>query len=754
MNDTVQVAVSEAAITYDKCYTYAVPDSLQASVRPGSMVLVPFGKGNAPRMGVVLAREQTEQLPPKYKTIFDVAPEKAALTPELLKLVDFLKKRTFCSYYEAVKAVIPYGALYKAVKTADGPRLQKQLVRHTQKWYLRTDLEPGNLSCRWNEKQKAVLEKLQQVDAAPEEALLEGCHITPSVLETLCSRGVIRLELRDRTLELYSQPVSSRPICLSAEQQSVADGLTEMLQQGAPQVALLHGVTSSGKTLVFMRLLEKVVLLGKQAIVLVPEISLTPQMIRRIQGRFGDRVAVQHSALNHTERLLQWQQIQNGDVDIVVGTRSAVFAPLPQLGLIIMDEEQEHTYRSENSPRYSAHDVAKFRIVQANALLLFASATPSLESYYAAKNGKYRLFELCHRYGNTPLPQVTMIDTREELAKGNVGQISYPLTDAINDVLSRSKQVILLMNRRGYQTVGICKKCTSVLKCSRCSVPLVYHKSQSKLMCHHCGETVSPPPAACPECGGELRYTGFGTQWIEEELAEKFPAARVLRMDQDTTGKKDSHRQMLADFADRKYDILVGTQMVAKGLDFADVELVGVIGVDTLLLNQSYRAFEQVFALVTQVVGRSGRAGTQGQALIQTVDPSHPILELAAKQDYPSFYQQEIAFRKMNLYPPFCNLCMIGFQADTEAAALAAAGQFSSLLQQQAGRFADIPLRIIGPSAYHVLMVNNKYRYKLTLKCRNDNRFRTLLWQVASEYFKLPVAGRVSLSFDFHSDEV
>ena len=749
---TAQVAVSNAAFQYDKWYTYLVPEPLSERIRVGSMVLVPFGRASAPRMGVVLQLDETAELPSRCKALYDTAPETAALTPELLRLVQFLRERTFCTYYEAVKTVIPYGALYRAVDTADGPRLQKQLVRHTQRWYRNAppSAEPvGKLT----EKQQKVLEYLRQTGAAPEEAVLESCGVGKTVLDRLTEKGLLLTELRDRREELYVQELPPEEIHLSAEQQRVFEGLSALLTGGAPRTALLHGVTSSGKTLVFLKLLEKAVSEGKQAIVLVPEISLTPQMIARIKRNFGQRVAVQHSALSHTERLLQWQQIQNGEIDVVVGTRSAVFAPLPQLGLIIIDEEQEHTYRSEQSPRYQAHDIARYRAADVGGLLLLASATPSLESYYMAQMGKYGLFELHHRYGDIPLPQVDLIDTREELLKGNPGLISMPLADAICDSINREKQAIILLNRRGYQTVGICTSCAQVLKCTSCSVPMVYHKAQNKLMCHHCGRTLIPPPTQCPECGGPLRYTGFGTQKIEEELAEKFPSARILRMDLDTTGKKDSHRQMLSDFAAHRYDVLIGTQMVAKGLDFADVDLVGVIGVDTLLFNQSYRAFEEVFSLITQVVGRSGRAGGQGRALIQTVDPQHPILHLAARQDYRAFYEDEIRFRKLNLYPPFCSLCMIGFQGTAEADAAAAAGQFSSLLQQLARQNPDIPLRVLGPTPYHIVMVNDRYRYKLTLKCKNDAAFRALLRQTSERFLQQPISSKVAVTFDFHSDE-
>lgn len=757
-----QVAVNDAAFHYDKCYTYSIPPQLADTVHAGSLVLVPFGRASAPRMGVVLEVGSPEALPPRCKALWDAAPEGAALTPALLRLVQMLREHTFCTYYEAVKTVLPYGALYRVQHTPEGPRLQQQLARRTQRWYALAapappaSSEPTEPSApparRPSEKQQAVLAALA---AGPKEesALLADCGVGRGVLDNLVKKGLLTLEKRDSPPPPAAPAGPKEAIVLSDEQAAVCEGLTALLQSGRPQAALLHGVTSSGKTLVFLQLLAQTVAMGRQAIVLVPEISLTPQMIARIQRQFGDRVAVQHSALSHTERLQQWQQIHAGKVDVVVGTRSAVFAPLARLGLVIIDEEQEHTYRSEQSPRYLAHDVARFRAGQENALLLLASATPSLESYYAAEQGRYHLFRLKNRYGGLPLPKVELVDTREELLKGNPGLLSMPLTDAVCQCLQEEKQAILLLNRRGYQTVGLCTRCAKVLKCTSCSVPMVYHKTQNKLMCHHCGRTLTPQPTVCPDCGGAIRYTGYGTQRIEEELAQKFPSARILRMDMDTTGKKDAHRQMLTDFAAHRYDVLIGTQMVAKGLDFPRVSLVGVIGVDALLFNQGYRAFEEVFSLVTQVVGRSGRAGGQGQALIQTVDVNHPILNLAAAQDYAAFYADEIQFRRLNLYPPFCSLCMIGFQAAREEDARSGAAAFSELLQQNARRAPQLPLRILGPSPYHIVMVNDHYRYKLTLKCRNDTAFRNLLRETAQAFCALPLAAKISLSFDFHADD-
>ncbi len=750
MPKTVGVAVSNATFHFDKLYTYAVMPDQQDTVRLGSMVLVPFGRGSRARMGVVLACD-AEPESAKLKFLFDVAPASACLTPELLRLVHFLKERTFCTYYEAVKAVIPYGAQYKPTVAEDGvtPVLQKQLVRHTENAYKLVGTLPPKP--RPTAKQLAAVALL----AGGERTLsaLEEKGISRAVLDNLCAKGVLECSKVNKSIDLYSSiPLKNEPILLTEEQQAAYDALLPGLEDTAPHSALLYGVTGSGKTLVFLKLIEHCLQMGRRALVLVPEISLTPQMILRLKSQFGKRVAVQHSALNHTERLLQWQMIQDGGADIVVGTRSAIFSPLENIGLVIIDEEQEHTYRSESAPRYSAHEVARQRAAENGALLLLASATPSTESYYAAQHGRTQLVRLTKRYGGNPLPKVQIVDMRAELASGNPREISLAMEDAIRRNLEAGKQTILLLNRRGYQTVAQCEDCREVLKCQKCSVPMVYHKSAHKLLCHYCGSQLDPPPARCPACGGKLQYRGFGTQKAEEELAKLFPEARILRMDQDTTAAKDAHEKLLAKFARHEYDIMVGTQMVAKGLDFEDVTLVGVLGIDSLLFAQGFRAYETVFSLVTQVVGRSGRAKDPGFAIIQTTDPDNPVLNLAAAQDYDAFFEQEIAYRKLGLYPPFCGLCVVGFAGPKESEVARASARFAALLGRQAAKQPDLPLRVLGPTPGSIEKINDSYRYKLTVKCRNDRRFRDLIRETLTLYEQEKLPGKATVVVDLHSD--
>ena len=750
MPKTVGVAVSNATFHFDKLYTYAVMPAQQDAVRLGSMVLVPFGRGSRARMGVVLACD-AEPESSKLKYLFDVAPASACLTPELLKLVYFLKERTFCTYYEAVKAVIPYGAQYKPAVAADGvtPVLQKQLTRHTENSY--------QLAGELPTKPKPTAKQLAAVallSGGPRtQGELEEKGISRAVLDNLCTKGVLACTRVNRSIDLYASiPFQNEPIVLTEEQQAAYGALLPHLEDTAPHSALLYGVTGSGKTLVFLKLIERCLQLGRKALVLVPEISLTPQMILRLKSQFGRRVAVQHSALNHTERLLQWQMIQDGGADIVVGTRSAIFSPLGNIGLVIIDEEQEHTYRSESAPRYSAHEVARQRAAENGALLLLASATPSTESYFAAQKGRTQLVRLTKRYGGNPLPSVQIVDMRAELASGNPREISLALEDAIRRNLEAHKQTILLLNRRGYQTVAQCEDCREVLKCPKCSVPMVYHKASHKLLCHYCGSQMDPPPKNCPACGGKLQYRGFGTQKAEEELAKLFPEARILRMDQDSTAAKDAHEKLLARFADHEYDIMVGTQMVAKGLDFEDVTLVGVLGIDSLLFAQGFRAYETVFSLITQVVGRSGRAKDPGFAIIQTTDPDNPVLNLAAAQDYDAFFEQEIAYRRLGLYPPFCGLCVIGFAGGKEIEVARAAARFSALLGQQAAKQPDLPLRVLGPTPGNIEKINDTYRYKLTIKCRNDRRFRDLVRETLGLYEQEKLPSKASVVVDLHSD--
>ena len=534
------------------------------------------------------------------------------------------------------------------------------------------------------------------------------------------------------------------------EEQSAAHGrLCELADSGEAHTALLYGVTGSGKTEVFLRTIRHVLDGGRGVIMMVPEISLTPQMIDRFRRYFGGQVAVLHSGLSMTERLDEWKRIKNGGASIVVGTRSAVFAPMENIGLIVIDEEQEGTYKSEMSPRYHARDVARFRAAQEGALLLLASATPSVESFYRAREGRYELLTLKNRYGAARLPDVAILDMAAQPLGAQSASLSERLAAELQRNLDAGEQSILLLNRRGYNTLVKCAVCSTVATCPNCSVALTYHSANGHLMCHYCGYTARPDES-CPTCGNKFRrFSGAGTQKVEQELCELFPDARILRMDMDTTMARFSHEKHFSDILAGKYDIIIGTQMVAKGLDFPNVTLVGVLSADSALYAQDYRSFERAFSLFTQVVGRSGRAEKAGRAYIQTFTPENPVIALAAAQDYDGFYAEEIDSRRIHLYPPFCDMVGIGFSgleyAGTKEAARRFLAEFTRLAKTE---YAELPLRVLGPCESQIVKLAGKYRFRMAIKCRYDRRTRALLRGVADWYFSQPALRGVTLTVD------
>ncbi len=546
----------------------------------------------------------------------------------------------------------------------------------------------------------------------------------------------------------------SQPLTLSPAQQEVFKSILPLALHPDKKPALLYGVTASGKTAIFIKLIEQMLLQDKSVLLLLPEISLATQMAKRMKQLFGEGVALVHSALSDSERATYHVGIKNGSYRIVIGTRTAMFAPMQNLGLIIMDEEQDASYSSDRTPRFSTHTVAGYVAKRQGALLLLASATPSITTYYFAQKGFFHYFELNTRYNDIPLPTAVICDLRQDRALGNVGAVSDMLKQDIEQNISDGKQTILLLNRRGYRTAGVCEQCRSPKTCRNCSVPMVLHKSQNRLLCHYCGAQEPAKTSSCDKCGGALSFTGAGTEHIEDELAQRFPGVGVIRMDTDVVAKKDSHEQLLSVFSERQADILVGTQMVAKGLDFEDVTLVGVLGIDSMLYACSYRAFETVFSLITQVVGRSGRTNGDGRAVIETSDPKHHVILLAAKQDYKTFYKQELSFRNLSLYPPFCSLIVISFVAKTATRATEAALVFRSLLtERHSEHFKNQPIRVLGPAPYNVAIVNQKHRVKLTLKCKNSKTFRDFLRYTMSQMSQKKYDNGVEIFIDFNSRE-
>lgn len=804
--------MDKAAYHFDKLYNYAIPVEFAAVLQPGMRVLVPFGGGNRKRQGIVLGRKQVPSLE-KLKPLVSLLDSEPILSPELLRLVSFLKETTFCSYFGAVKAILPGGIGYRMRYdyglsplwdrakeplredeqmlvnylenksgmvpeekllgllglSADSPLLGEMLQKgilvreETAKRRMKDETvrmlalsapREGMEGIRLTPKQKEVLSFLQTVETASVRETIYFTGVTEAVFRALEKKGLLYYydaEVLRQTLQSGEKKKELPP--LTPEQETAYQSLLQNYQKKEASTALLYGVTGSGKTQVYLKLIAKAVEEGRQAIVLVPEISLTPQAIAAFTAVFGDKVAIQHSGLSLGERMDQWKKIRAGQVSIAVGTRSAIFAPFRNLGLIIIDEEQEHTYKSEASPRFHARDVARFRSAQNNCLLVLASATPSVESYYYAQKGVYHLVTLKNRYGGALLPNVEVVDMGQELRDGNDSQLSRELLVEMQENLQNKEQTILLLNRRGYHTRVICTGCNTAASCPNCSIAMTYHAANGRLMCHYCGYS-RPADEHCPVCGGQyLRYQGIGTQKLEEELHELFPDARVLRMDADTTMSKNAHSEKFRAFADGAYDIMVGTQMVAKGLNFPKVTLVGVLAADASLFGDDFKCQERTFSLITQVVGRSGRGEKHGRAMIQTYVPDNPVIEQAACQDYEGFFREEILGRKVMLYPPFCSICAIGFSGPMESQVIGAAKRFLKDLKQTAAeKYPGLPLRVLGPTANMIVKISGKYRYKILIKCKNTADFRRMIADLLIRSGKDPQNKQVSVFGDLYYD--
>ncbi|HBL40410.1 MAG TPA: primosomal protein N' [Ruminococcaceae bacterium] len=812
---TVGVALENTAYYFDKLYDYAVPSELTQKALPGVRVLVPFGKGNTKRQGVILTVKQAEE-ERKLKAITAVLDEQPPVEGDLVKLIPWLKSRTFCTYFDAFRCILPTGynlkltqfysanpefdeetlgadekeiylSLIKSCKFTEREKLLKAfgfqadcdilermykknaLMRNVDTVRRLGDLtrksvrfcvdetEYERISQALTKKQLAVCELLRESGSAGVKELCYFTGVTAAVITALAKRGVV--EIYDA--EVYRKPNNLKETgkgsetCLTQEQQQAFDALVAQFRQGEKRVSLLYGITGSGKTQVYIKLIQFMLDNNFGAILMVPEIALTPQIVQLFCNHFGNRIAVFHSALSLGERLDEWKRVKRGEAKIVIGTRSAVFAPVKNLGLIVIDEEQEHTYKSEMSPRYNAKEVARFRCDENKALLVFGSATPSLESYARARNGIYTLHTLKNRYAGAVLPKVITVDLCEERANGNRSALSGKLIASLEEAIADGKQAILLMNRRGYNTFASCTACGKVVTCPNCSISLTYHQANGRLMCHYCGYS-QPLAEACPECGQKkLRYAGFGTQMIEDELSRLFPQARVLRMDQDTTMRKNAHEKALTQFAQGHYDILLGTQMVAKGIDFENVTLVGVISADQELYNDDFRSLERTFSLLTQVVGRAGRGKNPGQAIVQTMTPENEIIRLAAKQDYDGFYKTEIGLRKMMTYPPFCDLFVIGFSGEDENKVRVVAKlflqKFKTLAQESYG---DLKFIVLGPLQPRVAKICNRHRYRMIIKGKNTARSRALIAELLVDFGKATEFGDVSISADINPESI
>lgn len=769
------VAAENALYSFDKLFYYAIPEALSEKVSAGARVVVPFGKGSKKRVGLVFEVREPEA-GMKLKPISAVIDDEPIVSEELLNLCRWLKENTFCTYFDAFRSILPSGLAYtlknrfelnknasedelsddektlvKALETAGKSELETLYAENKAKVnalvkrgvLVQSEIPERKVgdevnvmvrvrgdfdeSVKLTPKQKAAVEFVCANDSASIKEVCYSCAATASVVNRLIEKGVF--ERFENVVFRLNSDVSAEEnpddITLSPKQQSVFDGISAMMTGEKPGCALLRGITGSGKTSVFIKLIDRALKEGKSAIMLVPEISLTPQMVGKFQRLFGKEVAILHSSLSVGERADEYRRIKSGAAKIVIGTRSAVFAPVKNLAIIVVDEEGEGTYKSENSPRYHARDVAKQRCFAQNSVLLLASATPSLESYYFAKTGRYALFELDERFNNAVLPEVEIVDMQKERENGNMSSFSVSLCENIEYNLSRGEQSILLLNRRGYRTGVRCALCGKPMECPNCSVPLTYHKANGCLMCHCCGY-MKKFDSVCPYCGGKFfGMKGEGTQLIEDELSGLFPKARILRMDADTTSGKTAFERRFKAFADGEYDIMVGTQMIAKGLNFPNVTLVGVLKTDNSLYAADFRAYERTFSLITQVAGRSGRGDKRGRALIQTFSPEHYVINLAAKQNYPAFYAEEIKLREAVFYPPFCDIVTFVFSAVNENECAKAAKMFAGMLIETAKSYGGrVPVRVLGPALCAVGRINGRFRYSLMVKCKNSASLR------------------------------
>lgn len=805
-----EVAVEGLVYHIDALFTYLIPEKLEVS--KGCRVLVPFGNGNKKKQGFVLNIKSLEEVDTglKLKSIAAVLDEVPLLNDEMLSLVFYLKENTFCTLFEAAKAMLPSGIgleyvvsfmvdesissavieklsneekeVYEFLKggckfqkkekilsslgfTADSPVLEKLVKKGVLVSNVDTKRKTGDLTVKnvrlalseeeaesklgsLTQKQRSVLSLLLDIGSASVKEVCYFTGVTVAVVSALCKKGFV--EIFDS--EVYRKPKITAEKHktlipdLTENQQKAFDYLSEKVENGKAGAALLYGVTGSGKTQVFIKLIEKVVNSGKGVIVMVPEIALTPQTINIFYSYFGDTVAVFHSALSAGERIDEWKRVKNGDAKIAIGTRSAVFAPFDNLGLIVMDEEHEHTYKSEMTPRFHAREVAKFRCVKNDAFLLLSSATPSIESYKNALDGKYGFVKLSERFGKAVLPDVKTVDI-----SNSKSIISNELYSEIEEVLEDKKQAILLMNRRGFNTFATCESCKSVITCPNCSISLTYHNANNRLMCHYCGYSMNFTDV-CPTCNNKtIKYAGFGTQRIEDDIDNIFPNARVLRMDADTTLAKYSYEEKLQAFAKGEYDILLGTQMVAKGLNFPKVTLVGVISIDQQLYNDDFRSSEKAFDLLTQVVGRSGRGDFKGKAIIQTALPDNDIITLASEQDYEGFFEMENVIRKAMIYPPYCDICSLTFISENFSKCNISANRFLEMIKSAVGEeFSDVKLNVLGPLQPKVSKINNKYRFILTIKCKNNKRFRSMISSLLVAFMKDKLNSGVTVTVDIN----
>ncbi|KKK39616.1 primosomal protein N' [Mesobacillus campisalis] len=793
------VIVDVPAKQTDKTFDYLIPDNLESVIVPGVRVNVPFGPRNI--QGFVTGIK-TESEFKKLKEIAGALDLKPVLNKELLLLGEWLTEHSLCYRISAYQAMLPAAlkAKYqKKVVLTEGTSKEdleeearnlfssgseaswETAVEQNLVNLLKRESDRGLVDVVYEVKDRVRRKKLKHIlplgdtdslaeqkerlspQAKAQRRLLDFFqeHPAPVELKTLVANGFSQAAVKalikagilgEQDMEVYRDPYAGRefqrqePLVLTEAQEKAIAPILSSIEEERHEVFLLYGVTGSGKTEIYLQSIQQVLEKGEEAIVLVPEISLTPQMVKRFKERFGDLVAVMHSGLSAGEKYDEWRKIQRREVKVVVGARSAIFAPFKNLGIIIIDEEHETSYKQEENPRYHARDVAIHRAATHRCPVVLGSATPSLESFARAQKGVYTLLALPKRMNEQPLPEVEIVDMREEMRQGNRSMFSRSLFEKLEDRLAKGEQTVLFLNKRGHSSFVMCRDCGYVINCPNCEITLTYHRYQEQMKCHYCGYE-EPVPVICPECTSEhIRYFGTGTQKVEEELTKLLPEARVIRMDVDTTGKKGSHERLLNAFGEGAADILLGTQMIAKGLDFPNITLVGVLSADTMLHLPDFRSSEKTFQLLTQVSGRAGRHELPGEVVIQTYTPEHYSIELAGTQDYDRFYQQEMMARKLHKYPPFYYIALVTVSHEELMKAVSVTEKITRYISSRLSKEAVV----LGPVASPIPRIKNRYRYQCLIKYKKEPELRASLRQVLDRYQQETAKEGLQISLDLN----
>jgi len=727
-----EVIINSHVKTLNKVFDYQIPERLVDVVRIGSRVLIPFGQGGKMEEGFVVGMKATSEY--TVKEIAQVE-EKQFLSKTAVELAEWMAKRYFCNVADGIKLCLPPGTTSKHAKK----RIKEKTIQFARVKCEKEEVEEAIASGKIKtDKQKRALEFLLKNGETVAQDVEALADVSRSILKTLEKNGYIVLEEKEiqRNPLKDTQIERTQKLILNAEQEAAFTTIADAMEDGFFSEFLIFGVTGSGKTEIYLQLIEKALQEGKSSLVLVPEISLTPQTIERFVKRFGEEeIAVLHSKLSTGERYDSWQNIHKGEAHIVIGARSAVFAPMQNLGIIIIDEEQDNSYKSEMTPRYHTREVARYIAQKEDIPLVLGSATPSLETYKRAKEGEIGLLPLHQRANKQALPEVEIIDLRKELAKGNHSMLSERLQEAITETLQKKQQMILFLNRRGYSTFIMCRECGYIATCKRCNISLTYHAKQNKLKCHYCGYETDILHT-CPECQSTtIRYFGTGTQKLEEQIQALYPEARVLRMDIDTVRKKHGHEEIMEAFKKGEADILIGTQMIVKGHHFPNVTLVGVIAADSSLNIDDFRASETTFQLLTQVAGRAGRGEEKGRVMLQTYNPDHFVLELVKKQDFLAFYEIEILLRKQLKNPPFCDIIVIGVSDTDNERAEKTIQRLYAYLKQKI-QTENTPIMVYKGIPAPIDKIKDRFRWRMIIKCKYNAEISALVQEMLDKAYK------------------